>query len=267
MPQDILVAGFGSGSGSFTAAVERMKSELHRDRGVEEDYIKRALITAMQYYRWRRFWFNEGSASMTTVKDQSEYGPEIVLGSGDGYPANMLEIDHAFIFRNPVNAESTFTDTTWKMVREKTDRLRWWIDSPSANTNYPYYFSYHHRTLLMYPIPDNEYRIRFDFLADLDIPNYRFTGGEWQYFDRDGTELGDDFETPWLEHAEELIRNRAKADIFANVVYDTERAQLARGQERDALRNLKSATHKQLSTGSVRGEFGGEYGGLSRGYI
>lgn len=262
MPQDILISGFGSVNGSFNAAVERIAAELHRDRAVEKDYIKRALITAMQYYRWHRFHFNMGQSSMKTKKDKLKYRFESILGAGDGVPKDLLEFDWVFIDRTPVSelengAQSNLVD----MARLHHDEMRVTLQGSNASGSFPYWFSYYDQTMFLFPIPRDEFVVSFEYMRDLDTPSYQFVGGEWQYFDRDGTELSDDYETPWLLHAEELIRNRAKADIFANVIYDSERAQFARGQERDALRNLKKANYHQNATKGVipTGPFGEFY--------
>ena len=257
MPSEISVQGSGATRGTFLTAVERIKAEIHRgSASTSDDFIKRALITAMEYYRWHRFWFNEGTWNLVTTDDLVEYGMETTRGAGDGIPLDMLEIDEMYVFEDPVGSASTSTPRTTKMKRHSIDDMRVLADSSTGGTR-PYFYGWHHETLMVYPAPNDEYRIRIDGLKDLDVPRYQSVGGGWIYGDQDGAPLGDDYVSQWLVYAEELIRSRAKADLYANVFFEDARAATARGEEKDAYDNLARATHKRVSVGHVRPHFGG----------
>lgn len=264
---EIVVQGVGRG-GNFLTAVQRIKEELHRAKQEEEDAIKRSVITAIKHYKWTRFHFNEVSSSMLTEPGVFEYGPEDPPGSGNGYPAHMLEIDQIQVFRDPVaqdapqqNTPSATRNDAYPMRREHFDQMRYWIESSSTG-NRPHWYSWYADRFFVFPASaGGQHRLLFDYLADLDHPRAQFVDGEWAYFDSFGDPIEDDYSTPWLDHAEELIRNRAKADLWASVFYSTEKAQVSRGQEMDALRVLGVARHKRLATGYVRPHFSGDWSG------
>lgn len=252
-------AGFG---GNWLNTVERIKAELHRAKQPEEDAVKRALISAMEHYQWTRFHFNEASESMLTQPGVHEYGPADPVGSGTGYPSNMIEIDQVQVFRDPVNGDGSTTNFAHPMDRVHFDTMRSWIESTSTG-NRPHWYSWYADRFFVFPASSGgQHRLLFDFVKNLRFPRSQFIGGEWFYFDRStGAPVDDDYSTPWLDHAEELIRNRAKADLWANVYYNTEKSRVSRGQEIDALRTLGTARHKRLSTGTVRPHFAGDMGG------
>lgn len=260
---EIVVQGVGQG-GNFLTAVQRIKEELHRAKQVEEDSIKRALISAIEHYKWTRFHFNEATASMLTQPGVHEYGPADPAGSGNGYPADLLEIDEIQAFRDPVTPEGNPSNDAYPMERVHFDTMRYWIEASSTG-NRPHWYSWYADRFFVFPASAGvQHRLLFDYLADLDHPRAQFVDGAWAYFDRTGAPIEDDYSTPWLDHAEELIRSRAKADLWANVFYSTEKAQVSRGQEMDALRQLGVARHKRLATGSVRPHFSGDWGGVGR---
>lgn len=261
------VTGIGS-AGNWLSTVERIKSELHRDREVEEDAVKRALISAIQHYKWTRFHFNENVRSMLTLPDVVEYSREDPIGSGNGWPSDLLEIDEVSVSRNlydpdnPPQPNHIGSGLAFghPMRRIDFERMRFFL-SASNSGNRPYWYSwYQNRFYVFPPSAGGQHHILFDYLACPDFPKYQFVGGDWQYFDQSGAPIEEDYSTIWLDQAEELIRSRAKADLWANYFYDTERAQVARGQEQDALRELGVARHKRLSTGRVRGHFAGDVG-------
>lgn len=262
--QDLVVQGVSSG-GNWISAVERIKAELTRNRPEDDDFIKRALATRMKFYSSNRFAFNEGQQSLLTKKDIVEYGPEDPLGSGTGYPADLITIDRVHIFQNeidPATGEPLGGDPgrAYPMERVDADDMRYWTDSLHGGTR-PYFYAFFNNRFFIYPKPSAVYRLRFDYLKDIDRPRYQFVDGEWRYFDGTGSPVEDDYSTPWLEHAEELIRNGAKADLFANVFSDEGSVPTARGQEMAALRQLKAERGRLLSKGRVRPHFGGEYYG------
>lgn len=255
---EIVVEGVGQG-GNFLNAVQRIKDELHRAKQVEEDSIKRALISAMDHYKWTRFHFNEASESMLTMPGVHEYGPADPVGSGNGYPANLLEIDQVQVFRDPETPGGSSGNDAYPMDRVHFDAMRNWIEASNTG-NRPHWYSWYADRFFVFPASaGGQHRLLFDFVKNLRFPRAQFIGGAWSYFDRStGAPVEDDYSTPWLDHAEELIRSRAKADLWASVFYNTEKAQVSRGQEMDALRQLGVARQKRLATGHVRPHFAGD---------
>lgn len=260
---EIVVAGVG-GDGNWTSAVERIKGELNRNLPEEEDLIKLALITRMQFYSKSRFAFNLKSSFMLTEEDRVEYGQEDPPGSGTGFPVNIVEIDSVFVNPDAVTEGSNPApvDRSWPMRRAQISDMRLYHNRPGTGTGLPFLYSFApgQGNFYVWPRPNGAYRLQFDYVSALDIPRAQWQGGAWTFRDSRGDPIEEDYSTPWLEHAEELIRNGAKADLFANVFRNDEGAIMARGQEQAALSNLRKEKHRMLSTGQVTPHFAGRYG-------
>lgn len=251
MPREILISGVGIGGGSWLAMVERLKAELHRESVPDEDTIKRAIITRMEFWRWHRFWFNEGSTTILTTPSVAEYGRESSSGSGDGFPRDLLAIDDLYVSQVPIVNPEDPPGRLLPMEKARADSLRLLIGRGVTQFR-PRVYSWQGDDLLIYPIPDGRYQIVFDYLRDLDVPSYRFVGGAWEYLDENGSEITDDFTNVWLAVAEELIRNGVKADLYANVLFGQDKAAAARQQEEMAFRNLQRATKKRMLIDRIR---------------
>lgn len=259
--QDLVVQGVSSG-GNWISAVERIKAEITRSRPEDDDYIKRALATRMEFYSTYRFQFNEGHKFLITQPGVFEYDPEDPPGSGTGYPSDLLVIDAVQVFQNAVDPNSGLPlsgsrDFAYPMERIDPATIRFWTDNQNDGTR-PYFYAFFNNRFFVYPVPDRNYLIRFDYLKDIERPRYQFVNGEWKYFDSTGSPVDDDYSTPWLDHAEELIRSGAKADLFANVFSDEGSVPNARGQEKSALRKLQDHKGRLLSRGRVIPHFGGD---------
>lgn len=254
---DILATGAGAVKGGFNTAVQRIAFDLRKTRDNEIDAIKRALISAMEHYKYRRFWFNEGSWTMTTTADTSEYGLETTRGNGDGIPKELLQVDNIFIFRNAVSSsDPNNVGTSYELQQRHVDTIRYWIDS-TTDTRRPYYYAYHHNKFLLYPTPDDVYKIRIDGMKNLDIPQYQYSSGSWIYSDQDGAVISDSYSSDWLVYADELIRSRAVYSLWANTFDDMNKAAAARDMERQAYEDLVKGTYKRKATGRVRPNLAG----------
>lgn len=261
--REIVITGLGA-AGNWVSTVERIKGELNRNLPEEEDLIKLALITRIQFYSKSRFAFNLKSSFMLTEEDRVEYGQEDPAGSGNGFPAGIVEIDSVFVNPDAVTATSNPdpVDRSWPMRRAQISDMRLYHNRPGTGTGLPFLYSFTpgQGNFYVWPRPNAVYRLQFDYVSELDFPSARFQGGEWKFVDSTGSPIEDDYSTPWLDRAEELIRNGAKADLFANVFRDDQGAIMARGQEQAALSNLRKEKHRQLSTGQVTPHFAGRYG-------
>lgn len=262
MALDAAVKGVGAQLGNWNTTVERILAEIHRNRQVDRDAVQRALISAIRHYRWHRFHFNMGRATMLTTVDQLEYGFESFKGAADGVPKDLLEFDWVFIDRTPTSElDNGAANNLVDMARLHHDEMRVTLQGSNASGSFPYWFSYYDQTMFLFPIPKDEFVVSFEYLSDLDTPAYQFVGGEWVFYDSVGTEITDAYANPWLDHAEELIRSRAKAEVLGTVLEDPDGMQIARGVERDALRDLKKANYHQNATKGVipTGPFGEFY--------
>lgn len=232
MPQDSLLVPTVK---KITAAtfVQRVKEEIHRDRDVDQDAILREMCSALEWYKTHRFWFNSDSFTFLTVAGQLEYGREGSAGvtAGYGYPEDMVRLD---------NLRITINSSTYDMSRINVDWIRK-HDTNTSYTGYPDHYAIHNQKILLYPRPSTaDWVVSGDYVKDLGTPTYVYTSGDWVLKDEDGGTTGLTWTSTMLQEAEELIRQRTKAMLYANIIIDTERAQVCKMLEEEALAHLEA---------------------------
>ncbi len=213
----------------LVSVVERIKAEIHRGRAVDEEAIKREIISAIRHYRGRKFFFNEGLAQMNTTDGQQNYGVESSSGAEDGYPADLVGIDLLRI---------TINNSIYPMSKRPIGVIRELNSSPTLE-GFPGHWAFYNEQIWLYPIPSQDnWVIDVDYVKDIGTPYYNYTGGEWKFFDESGASLDDSWQSAWFDHAEELIRFRSKWSIYANVILDKEKAVDFKQLEQVALNSL-----------------------------
>lgn len=239
--------------GDWGTLVERIRDESKRLRPIDADRIKRAIVSAIEYYEDTRFWFNEGYMSFPLVTGRNEYQRESQLGSLDGFPLDLLEIDDLLIL--------------WNGRRYPLDKISWgrirvW-DTNTTTGVVPNEWAWHHDRIYLYPEPADgitafgdepetgDMHLEGPYLKRLTGPTASWTGAEWVFQDQFGNTITDDYTDPWLQRAEPLIRGRAEWELYNMVLFDDEGAQRARNYELEALRRLNSATAKLIMPDSV----------------
>ena len=211
------------------AIVQRIKEEIHRARDFDDAVIKREIISAIRYYRGKRFFFNEGQAQMLTTAGQESYGPESATGEQDGYPADMLRPDRLRITIN--NSIYILDHKTIHHIRN--------VNTNPDTTGYPDWWAWYNKKFWLYPVANtDDWVIDIDYIKDIGTPYYTYTGGEWVFYDPGGNILDDSWTSDWLEYGEELIRFRAKWGIYMNVILDMEKAAIAKQAEKIAYDSL-----------------------------
>lgn len=196
---------------------DRIADELSRSDLTSS--IQNAIQTAIKYYERRRFYFNETQNSFSASASQEYYG------SADAtFIPSMALIDSLTI---------TVNGTTYP-VRSRT----WaYIDQVQTNSGYvgdPTDYVYYNRQIRFYPIPqqsDRTFNIsfieRFDTLSATTDTN------------------------AWMIDAEELIRCRAKYEIYMHKIQNAEKAGLMKAAEADALTVVEGETFGRIS-GKIR---------------
>ena len=107
------------------------------------------------------------------------------------------------------------------------------LDS-SAASGQPYKYSYFEQSFRLYPIPDAVYTVRPIGVIEEAEPA---TDGE--------------ADNPWMVHAFELLRCRAKAYLCGHVTMDFELAQAMLAAEHSALQKLRRETAKKTGGGLI----------------
>lgn len=149
--------------------------------------IRNAIRSAIKYYENDRFWFNESQWNQDTASN-AEY---IDL------PAEALEID-SLRLTEPSGSRRTLNPATFQ-----------WIDgaqSGSPFTGPPSRYCVYGRRLRLWPVPDAAYTLTLSGLQRLDDLVVNTDANAW------------------TNECEELIRFRAKADLYANILHDPQQA-------------------------------------------
>jgi len=197
-------------------------SDFDREDGSLTTEIAAAVTTAINYYKPKRFYFNERrSLTFSTVATQQNYGTTDNMAIPD-----LVRIDQV---------HKTVSGQRMALCRRDFLELEPLYDV-SASTGEPYDFAYFNRELWLYPVPDQVYTIRVIGLYKVAGPA---TDGE--------------ADNPWMTEAYELIRYRASAYLAANSLRNPELAAAKLQAEADALSSLRAETTKRLGSGMISG--------------
>jgi hypothetical protein len=172
--------------------VARIREDI--DRGTSYDVrIKRAVASAIYFYRSKRLGFNVKRAYATLTS-----GNEYVSLPTDWIEADLLRLDK---------------DGDREVLEEVTYD---WIDDENVagdQRGRPDKYAIQHRTLRLFPIPDQTYTLMFSFQYELKDVSASASDGS---------------SNAWLTDAEELIRKHAMSELY--VLYIDGPDSVAKGQ-------------------------------------
>lgn len=214
----------------FGTMVERIRLETFREppTAVVQDAIK----TAIRFFTPEPFWFNEERWCMTAVAGQEYYGLPVSGG------ANTASFIGQYTMRITVNNNNDY------LLNYRTNQyMEARYTPPSLYQGYPKDWAIFDKQLRLGPIPnDNEYLLTLH--------------GEKAFDDLSATSDTND----WMTVGEELIRTRAKWDIFENRLHNDKLAnRMTLAIHGDAkgrggiLLQLRKRNRKMQSTGRIRG--------------
>jgi len=200
-----------------TRAIMKTKIANELARADLDAEIGDAIATAIDFYRWKRFWFNEvESATSSTSNGVEYYDP----------PANFLSVD--FI-------KGTLGGQTWPLEEQSNLLLRDYRATDANQSGRPFYWAKANAQFRLWPIPDDIYTLTWSGLLDVAPTSDSET------------------DNPWMTYGEALIRERARAEVRINVLRAApaiqEAAQLALAGE-EALTMIEKAVHRRLSSQS-----------------
>lgn len=176
--------------------------------------IRLAILSAIEYYKDDRFWFNEGEVTLNTVAGLDHQTPSTSLG----------EIDEATV---------TVTGNRYEMDIVSYDHIR---DQVLITTlqGQPERIAIFEEDIWYDPVPDAIYVVTLSGLL---------------YFT---TLSGVNDTNAWMVEAERLIRYRAKSDLFANVIRnDKEAVKMATLEDQELLK-LKQKTIQKIGIGKIK---------------
>jgi hypothetical protein len=167
---------------TFLELKTRIADELNRSDLTSQ--IALAITSAIDHYKYKRFWFNEGTTTSTTTASQ-EYQP---LPSS---PTVILSIDSIHV---------TDGSQVRKMDEKDFKTIDLWQSETTPQTDVPYWFAQYKDRVRLFPIPDATYTLTWAGIIQLAALS------------------GDADTNGWTTEAEQLIRQRAKSIVRCDVI-------------------------------------------------
>lgn len=176
--------------------------------------INRAILF---YSRNHRFWFNEKTATFSTVNGTFAYD-----ASATGI-SDMLKRDLVMIAINSTdNVE--LIERTYKYVQQC---------NVANTTGTPTDYAFYKENFYIYPVPNAAYTITVSYLQGYST----LTSGQ-----------SNDF----TDYAEDLIESRAMWWLYRRILRNYESALDSKNEENEAFLNLINQTSRLIATGNVR---------------
>ena len=197
--------------------VQRIKLEIHRATSDDDDLIRMAIVSALRHYKAHRFWFNETEVEFNLIIDQQAYST-----LDTGFPSDLFKIDAVYVNQSDSWVECHPRPFSYIRDYQVTD----------SGTGVPKAYAWHAEQIWLAPIPNGTYSLRVDYVKDLGTPSYQFESGVINFYESDddtSAALVDAYTSDWFASAEELIRGRAKWDLYLNVYMDDANAVRAGG--------------------------------------
>lgn len=208
-----------------TLAVMKARIAAETTRDDLDDAIASEITSAINFYRGKRFWFTEQSTGRTfnTSNGQSEYS-----GSGGVDIANLIRIDSITVIDN---------GQVYPLTLTTPQAIEIMINSTGALGDVPTYYSYYEQKLRFYPIPDGVYPVKIMGVYRVDAPA-----------------SDSEADNPWMTDAEELIRSRAKRNLYLNSMLGTEPGmiQTMKLMEDEAYDRLRVETSSRSQVSRIR---------------
>lgn len=207
---------------TYGALKTRIADELARSDLTSQ--IVLAIDGAIKFYQPERFWFNDATASFSTVAGTDTYAQ-----------LNIVEqIDSLTVTVN--GAREPLLRVTFQEMEALYG---------SGTRGIPTHYCVYDELVRLSPVPDAVYTMRI-----ATVTNYV----DWSPYT---VPLSDAATSPWTDEAEELIRLHAKVDLLENVIRDVAafaEADRLRMREQTVLRQLRKKTDN-LNTAGIVAEY------------
>ncbi|WP_455480479.1 phage adaptor protein [Bartonella sp. B12(2025)] len=199
---------------NFIQMLNDIQDEIDDQTEEYVDQVQKAIFSAIRFCERLPFYFNESREIVfPTIKGKSRYGAE-----ENPYITDFTRIVDAYIYEDEHSKS--------KLLR--VDPL--YIESidNDFNDGTPTQYAYFEQKLVLYPIPDRVYSIRL-ILDPVKIKNIE-TMQEVSI---------------WFCEAYELIKTRAKYELYTNIIKDPQMAAAAFAMFQEQLDALKIETSRR----------------------
>ena len=199
----------------------RIATELRRDNITAQ--IASAITTAISELEAERFYFNESREfTFPTVALQEFYDVD-----DSALIPRVLKRDYVNLYLG---------NSVYCLGEETPERMEW-LSQNGISTGQPLCYCWYNDKFRVYPVPTEVYTIRIAGLIQVAAPASDAEASN-----------------PWMTKAEKLVRCYAKYELYENVIFDTEKAQIFNpkndaGPTGEAMRVLKARTNNQKQQG------------------
>lgn len=254
---------------NFETCYRLLVNQTTRTSQTDIDMAMISIINAMNFYKSYKFDFNKGWEQVHLLEGQARINSPSIPS---GFPAMRPGAPHGM--RRPIviqvigivtsgDVETGLGAFAYQAVdqpplkqiseREIWDMARGHGDLSTSAPGFPEYYCWlGDGSIRVYPVPHTNLVADFYFIIDAHRPRYFWSSedNDWSFEQlavQNNTgandhwqweELSPEFTNMWLEHAEPLIRARARFDLYANFYSDAGAAQLALGDVASELRSL-----------------------------
>lgn len=202
---------------TYVIMQNRISNELRRGStasasGIESE-IQNAILTAIEHYERKRFYFNQQITTFSTVADREYYDSSDLADIPNIIMIDAMKVTLDSSVDDPM-AERTFRD----------------IDASQDGTvtGDPFFYAYYAQKIRLYPKPNTVRTVTLAIHYRLDALS-------------DGSDSN-----AWTTDAEELIRQRAKYILALDVEQDDGLATRSRALESEALSALQAETARRM---------------------
>ncbi|WP_455466912.1 phage adaptor protein [Bartonella sp. B39] len=206
---------------NFIQMLKDIQDEIDDQTDEYVDQVQKAIFSAIRFCERLPFYFNESrEVIFTTLKGKSRYGAEenpVIQDAVRIVDAYIYEDNHSkskLLHADPLAIESLEND---------------------CNRGMPTRYSYFEQKLILYPIPDRIYSIRLilDPVRIKDIESAQEA-------------------SIWFLEAYELIKTRAKYEIYTNIIKEPQMAAAAFAMFQEQLDALKIETSRRKNLFKVQ---------------
>ncbi len=201
-----------------------MKAEVADDLARTDltSQIATAITAAITFYKQTRFWFNETrSTTFATVDGQSTYTV-----------SDSASIPLWFAFDRVLLIDSS--SEVHPLYRIDPGEMDFLITGATPTEGQPFDWTYFEKSFRFYPVPDAVYTIRPVGAIEKAAPA---SDGEAS--------------NVWMVEGFQLIKFRAKAQLYRNVIRQLDKAADMDMEEQKELVRLRSAGGKRVGTGRI----------------
>ncbi|WP_273759649.1 hypothetical protein [Bartonella sp. ML70XJBT.G] len=199
---------------NFIQMVNDIQDEIDDQTDEYVDQVQKAIFSAIRFCERLPFYFNESrKVVLTTLKGKSRYGAE----ENPVIPTAVRIVD-AYIYEDHHSkSKLLYTDP---LVLENFEN--------EPHHGKPTHYSYFAQKLILYPIPDRVYSIRLllDPIRIKDIESVKEA-------------------SIWFLEAYELIKTRAKYEIYTNIMKEPQMAAAAFAMFQEQLDALQIETSRR----------------------